>query len=72
VEQANMKKKAVKPATRPMTSHPANYRSNIQPQPKENTLNVASKDILETDEIKKKNELLEKELNEVRMKLEKS
>ena len=53
-----MKKKvAPKPAMRPMSSHPA---SRIN-QPKENTLNVAaSKDAIETDEIKKKNEILEK------------
>ena len=30
-----MKKKAPKPATRPMSSHPTNYRSNIQSQPQQ-------------------------------------
>ena len=59
LDQANMKKKVAKPAMRPMTSHPSNLRSQLQ-QPKENTLNIASKDVLETDEIKKKNDVLEK------------
>ena len=54
----NMKKKAAKPAMRPMSSHPSNLRAHQQP--KENTLNIASKDVIETDEIKKKNDLLEK------------
>ena len=52
-----------------MSSHPA---SRIN-QPKENTLNVAvSKDVIETDEIKKKNDVLEKELQQIRLKLEQS
>ena len=52
-----------------MSSHPA---SRIN-QPKENTLNVAvSKDVIETDEIKKKNDILEKELQQIRLKLEQS
>ena len=48
LDQTNMKKKVAKPAMRPMTSHPSNLRSQPQ-QPKENTLNIASKDALETD-----------------------
>jgi hypothetical protein len=47
IEQANMKKKVgAKPMMRPMSSHPA---SRINQQPKENTLNTVSKDIIETE-----------------------
>lgn len=73
-QKINMQKKPVKPAIRPKTSHPGNYRST-QTQPKESTLNIQANIPglqLSTNEIKKKNEQLEKELKEVKMKLQQS
>ena len=65
-----MKKKVAKPIVRPASSHPSNYRSTLV-QPKESTLNIPPQDP-ETNEIKKKNEQLELELKEIKIKLQKS
>ena len=48
IDQANMKKKAPKPAMRPMSSHPSNLRANQaqSQQPKENTLNINSREVI--------------------------
>lgn len=57
-----MKKKQTKPLIRPNSSHPNNYKSS-QPAAKDNTLNIQIplQDV-QTEQIKHKNEQLEKEL----------
>lgn len=67
-----MKKKQTKPLIRPSSSHPNSYKSS-QPAAKDSTLNIqAPIQDVQTEQIKHKNEQLEKELKQIKLKLEQS